>query len=96
MNPTLLAASIAAIATAAGWIVNSALGSRSERRRRRAEARLTHVEQQLEQLYGPLLFLVKEGWSAWRDFCDTLGRNTVFLNGKSLSDEEEVLWLFWG
>ncbi|WP_447035889.1 hypothetical protein [Streptomyces sp. DSM 118878] len=95
MDSTLLAALIAAMATAAGWIINSALGSRAELRRRQAEAQLTHVEQQLEQLYGPLLFLVKEGRSAWQDFCDTLGRNAVFLNGRPLSEEEKALWLFW-
>jgi hypothetical protein len=95
MDSTLLAALIAALATAVGWIVNSALSNRAELRRRRAEARLTHVEQQLEQLYGPLLFLVQEGRSAWQDFCDTLGRNVVFPNGRPLSEEEKALWLFW-
>lgn len=95
MSSALLAALIAATVTATGWIVNSALGSRAEIGRRRAEARLKHVEQQLEQLYGPLLFLVREGRSAWQDFCDTLGRDVVFENGRPLTEEEKAIWLFW-
>ncbi len=95
MHPSLLAALIAATATAAGWIVTSALASRAERRRRRAEARLKHIEQQLEQLYGPLLFLVMEGRSAWEDFCKKFGREVIFSNYGQLAEEEKALWLFW-
>lgn len=102
MDPTLLAALIAATATAAGWFINNALMSRAELKRRRHEARLQHVERQLEQLYGPLLFLVKEGRSAWENFRDTLGREHVFrkfeeFNEKELplNEEELGLWLFW-
>ncbi|MFE6282681.1 hypothetical protein [Streptomyces sp. NPDC057877] len=95
MDSTFLAALIAAAVTAGGWIANHALAARADLRRRQAEARLTHVENQLEQLYGPLLFLVEEGRSAFHDFCDTLGRNYVFAAGRPLSPEEQDLWLFW-
>jgi hypothetical protein len=95
MDSTFLAALMAATVTAGGWIANNALSARGDLRRRKAEARLTHVENQLEQLYGPLLFLVKEGRSAFHDFCDTLGRSNVFAEGRPLSPEERALWLFW-
>ncbi|KOV78290.1 hypothetical protein ADL01_15205 [Streptomyces sp. NRRL WC-3618] len=95
MDSTFLAALIAATVTAGGWLANHLLSARADVKRRKAEARLTHVENQLEQLYGPLLFLVKEGRSAWMDFLDTLGRNYVFASGIPLSPEERDLWLFW-
>ncbi|MET7696332.1 hypothetical protein [Streptomyces sp. NPDC005485] len=95
MDSTFLAALIAATVTVGGWMANHALSARADLRRRQAEARLTHVENQLEQLYGPLLFLVEEGRSAFRDFCDTLGRHYVFAAGRPLSPEDQELWLFW-
>jgi hypothetical protein len=95
MDAALLAALIAAIVTVAGWIANHALTTRAERTRKRHEARLAYVERQLEQLYGPLLFLVEEGRSAFHDFCGTLGRNVVFTGEGSLTPDELQLWLFW-
>ncbi|MFF1658859.1 hypothetical protein [Streptomyces sp. NPDC058255] len=95
MDSTFLAALIAATVTAGGWITNHALSARSDLKRRQSEARLTYVENQLEQLYGPLLFLIEEGRSAFHDFCDTLGRNYVFVAGSPISQEERELWLFW-
>ncbi|UKY50807.1 hypothetical protein [Streptomyces inhibens] len=95
MDSTFLAAVIAAAVTAGGWLVNHTLSARADLKRRKAEARLTHIENQLEQLYGPLLFLIKEGRSAFHDFCETLGHNYVFAPGRPLSPEEQELWLFW-
>ncbi|MDG4859704.1 hypothetical protein P8605_16355 [Streptomyces sp. T-3] len=95
MDPALLATLIAAVVTAGGWIANHALSTRADRRRKEHEARLAHVEKQLEQLYGPLVFLVEEGRSAFRDFCDTLGRPFVFAGDDSLTARELELWLFW-
>ncbi|MFI6336286.1 hypothetical protein [Streptomyces sp. NPDC050535] len=95
MDSTSLAAVIAATVTAGGWLANHALSARADLKRRRTEARLTHVENQLEQLYGPLLFLVKEGRSAFDDFCDTLGHTPAFPPDGHLSSAERDLWLFW-
>ncbi|WP_327351055.1 hypothetical protein [Streptomyces sp. NBC_01304] len=95
MDPALLATLIAAVVTAGGWLANHALATRADRRRKEHEARLAHVEKQLEQLYGPLVFLVQEGRSAFHDFCDTLGRSVVFEGDDSLTPEQLELWLFW-
>lgn len=95
MDPTFLAALIAAMVTVCGWLANHALSARAELKRRQAEARLTHIESQLEQLYGPLVFLVHEGRSSFHDFLDTLGRSYVFRSGQPLSPPELQLWLFW-
>ncbi|MGP3950096.1 hypothetical protein [Streptomyces sp. 7N604] len=94
MDATFTATLIAAIVTAGGWLVNHALSGRADRRRKQYETRLAHVEKQLEQLYGPLLFLVQEGQSAFREFCDTLGQNVAFDNN-GLNPEQMDLWLFW-
>ena len=53
------------VIAAAGAVVVAVIGyfatSRNDRRRREAEARLKYTERQLEELYGPLAFLVIEG-----------------------------------
>lgn len=90
-----MAGLIAAIVTAAGWLANHRLTARSERERRQYETSLAHVDKQLEQLYGPLVFLVQEGRAAWKEFCDSLGRGIVFEGEGRLNEEEMRLWLFW-
>jgi hypothetical protein len=95
MGPVLVAAVIAAAVSAAGWVVNYILSSKLERERTRQAARLTHVQNQLERLYGPLAFLVYEGRKAFNDVWEKFGGQAIFTGDRELSQEELDLWLFW-
>ena len=95
MQPAITVAVIAATVSAIGWIVNYVLSSRSEKERGRLIARLSHIERQLELLYGPLAFLVYEGRRSFLDLLDTLGRKSVFRGNDELPQDELELWLFW-
>lgn len=94
-NPALLVAAITAAVAVAGWVVNYVLTGRNERRRREAEAQLKHTEKQLEELYGPLAFLVIEGQCTFADLLDSLGRRHVFTEGDKLNETDLETWLFW-
>ncbi|MFG2144435.1 hypothetical protein ACGFRG_09605 [Streptomyces sp. NPDC048696] len=94
MDSTITAATIAATAAAIGWLVNHILSERSERNRNRHKAKLSHIERQLEDLYGPLFFLLHEGTASFRDFKETVGRN-IGIIGPSMSPEDLDTWLFW-
>jgi hypothetical protein len=95
--PTAIATAFAAI----GWIVNHILSEYRDRRNQQLAASLKYTERQLEELYGPLAFLVWEGRRTFQDLKETLAE----LRGKKpedmkyifpLSHENELnLWLFW-
>lgn len=95
MNPPVTAAVIAASVSVLGWVINHILSSRSERKRARLTARLSHIEQQLSKLYGPLAFLIYEGKATFSDLLQSLGRSYVFRGDEQLPDDELRLWLFW-
>jgi hypothetical protein len=94
LDNTVTVAVIAGSVSAIGWLVNHILSERAERSRGKHQARLAHVEKQLEELYGPLFFLVHEGTSSFKDFCETVGRNIVFMNDE-ISQGDLKTWLFW-
>ncbi|MET8680936.1 hypothetical protein ABZW18_25990 [Streptomyces sp. NPDC004647] len=94
MDSTITVAVIAGSVSAVGWLVNHALSGRAERKRARHQAALTHVERQLEELYGPLLFLMHEGESSFSDFTQTVGGHAVFVNEQIEPDNLQP-WLFW-
>ncbi len=91
VGTALIAAAVAAV----GWVVTHLLALRAERRRQVQVARLAYVERQLEQLYGPLAFLVLEGRGSFHDLLQTLGRTFVFQGQQPLPEKELALWLFW-
>src|ERR1035438_8400772 len=95
MESAITVAVIAAAASAIGWIVNYVLSSISERERNRLASRLSHIQKQLELLYGPLAFLMFEGRRSFIDLLETLGRKYVFINDRELPQDELELWLFW-
>ncbi len=95
MEPSVIVAIIAGTTTAMGWLVNHILTDRRDREKRQIEFSLKYVERQLEELYGPLAFLLYEGRQTFQDLLSTLGRNYVFMKDKPLSDEELKIWLFW-
>ena len=92
METSIIIALVAGGVTAIGWLANHWLSGRREEGRRRVEAQLKFVERQIEELYGPLVFLIYEGRRTFADLLDTLGQNFVF----PLPGEEELgTWLFW-
>ncbi|MGK7895548.1 MAG: hypothetical protein AB4372_18525 [Xenococcus sp. (in: cyanobacteria)] len=95
MEPSLIVAIIASSVTAIGWLVNHVLTDRRDQEKRQTEALLKYVERQLEELYGPLAFLLYEGRRTFQDLLDTLGRNYVFSNNQPLSEKDLKIWLFW-
>lgn len=95
MNQELALALFAGGLTAAGWLVNHILGERAERRRRHVQAQLDYTTQQLEELYGPLAFLIIEGQQIFSDLLDSLGRRHVFDGDRPLPPDELQTWMFW-
>lgn len=95
MNIELLIAIIVGLITILGWIVNYNLQKRHELYIRKLESSLKHVEKQLEELYGPLLFLIYESEQNFKDLLIYLGRNYVFKSNEELSKEDLKTWLFW-
>ncbi|TMR97568.1 hypothetical protein EJK15_17780 [Nonomuraea basaltis] len=94
MNTAITVAIIAGAVSALGWLVTSILSNRNEIRRRQISARLEYVQKQLEELYGPLAFLVYEGRFTWEDLLATLGRQHVF-DGDHIPEKELPIWLHW-
>lgn len=95
LDTPFLIAILTASVTLLGWLVNHILSASRERNNQRLAASLKYVERQLEELYGPLAFLVVEGRRAAQDFVEALGREPVFEGEGVLSQEEVKLWLFW-
>lgn len=95
MNTALLVGIIASFVTLLGWLVNHILTARRDQRNQHLAASLKFVERQLEELYGPLAFLIMEGRRTLKDLLETLGRDYVFDETDSLTDDELKLWLFW-
>jgi hypothetical protein len=95
VNVAITAAVITAVVTGVGWIVNHVLSERAERKRVRQAAQLSHVQEQLKKLYGPLAFLLWEGADTFEDLWNTLGPASIFREDHTLTDDELQLWLFW-
>jgi hypothetical protein len=95
MQTNITVALIAGAFTAVGWLVTYILKEISDRKRHSLTAQLEHVKQQLEELYGPLTFLVLEGRRTFNNLLETLGRDIVFDNDHPLPASELKIWLFW-
>ena len=61
----VLVAFIAAMVTAAGWVITNFISRVREDRTRRLELTLAHIERQIEELYGPLLNLIVQIRATW-------------------------------
>jgi hypothetical protein len=95
MDTTLTIAIIGATVSIIGWMVNHILSTSSERRREKLNFQIEFTKQQLEELYGPLAFLILEGRRTFQDLLAALGRNHVFLGNNPLLEKELKTWLFW-
>ena len=95
IDASVLVAVIGGLVTALGWLVSTRLTASQERQRQQADALLKYVERQLEELYGPLAFLIYEGRRTYEDLLEALGRTYVFEANAPLPEDELRIWLFW-
>jgi hypothetical protein len=95
MDTTILLAILAATVTAIGWMINYVLNGRDERRKEQLDASHNYLQSQLQELYGPLAFLIQESRRSRQDLLMTLGRDQIFVPGQELTDAELKAWLFW-
>jgi hypothetical protein len=96
MDTTLTIAVLGATVSALGWVANYIVSTTADKRRQRLISRLEFTKQQLEELYGPLAFLVLEGRRTWQDLLAVLGRDYVFpADNRALPEKELEVWLFW-
>jgi hypothetical protein len=95
MNTALTVAILGAVVTAIGWLITHILSTSAERRHQRLIAQVEFTKQQLEELYGPLAFLILEGEQSFRDLLEALGRNYVFPPNDHIEGDELNIWLFW-
>ena len=89
---TLIAALVAATATAAGWVVSYAYGRRRDAQAKELELRVRYRQRQIEELYGPLFSLIEQVFSA-----DEVQERILPQGAQVLSDEEQdrVRRFFW-
>lgn len=95
MNPALVVAIITASVTLVGWLVTHILTIYRDSRNQKLAASLKYVERQLEELYGPLAFLILEGRRTFKDLMEALGRDYIFDENDFISEEDLKVWLFW-
>jgi hypothetical protein len=95
MEIPIVTAIIAASVAAIGWVVGYVLTNRRDRVNQRLTASAKYLEQQLQELYGPLAMLVLEGRRTYRELLDVLGRDHVFVAGNPLEGNDLKTWLFW-
>src|SRR5215211_4557738 len=95
IDTPILLALLAAVVSVVGWVANYIFSGRDERRKKQLDASLAYLESQLQELYGPLNFLIQESRRTHQDLLQALGRDHVFEEGKELSDQDLKTWLFW-
>lgn len=96
MDLTLTIAILGAAVSAIGWVANYILSTAADKRRQRLISQLDFTKQQLEELYGPLAFLVLEGEQSFRELLEVLGRNFVLLGEDgTISEQDLKTWFFW-
>ena len=96
MDTALLIAIITATASILSWVINSIYSSWKTKRKEKFEARLQFIDKQLEELYGPLAFLVHEGENSFKSIFKTNRKKWVSLKGDDPIPKEQLeLWIFW-
>jgi len=95
MEIAIIVAIISATVTILGWLVNHILNGQRERKTQELVAQMKFTERQLEELYGPLAFLIWDGRRTFEDLLEILGRNYVFPISGILTENELNTWLFW-
>jgi len=62
----VFAALLAAAVAVVGWPVTYLYAKRKDDQTRRTEAKLKHLERQIDELYGPLEALIQQVFAVWR------------------------------
>jgi hypothetical protein len=94
MDTAIVVAVVAASVTAIGWLVDHRLSGRRELRRIAVENALRHVESQLKDLYGPLVFYLHEGEQAFQDILEEIGRDgVIFIDGGLETEDDVKTWI---
>lgn len=86
---------VIAVVSGIGWMIARILGSRGDRKRQQIIWQLEFIQKQLEELYGPLEFLLVEGEGTFQVLLSQLGRNYVFDAQDRISESDLKTWLFW-
>lgn len=94
MDLTLTIAILGAAISAISWVATYIFSTAADKSRQRLISQLEFTRQQLEELYGPLAFLVLEDEQSFRDLLEVLGRNHVFFDD-AIPPEDLKTWLFW-
>jgi hypothetical protein len=95
MDAPVIAAIIAGSVAILGWPASYLFTSLANTANQRRVAALAHIEKQLQELYGPLAFLVYEGRQSFEELIDSLGRTYVFDENDQITKEDLKLWMFW-
>jgi hypothetical protein len=95
MQDAVIAATIAGSVASIGWLATYALTASANLRSLKQAAALRHIEKQLEELYGPLAFLVLEGEQTFKELTQVLGREDIFDEDDHISEADLKTWLFW-
>jgi hypothetical protein len=74
MDTTIAIAVLGALISVIGWITNYILSTTAERHRQRLLTQIEFTKQQLEELYGPLVFLVVEGKYSFSEAMQTIAQ----------------------
>lgn len=77
-----------------GWFISHTVTTFGDKRRQELIWQLEFTSKQLEQLYGPLAFVLTEGRQRFDDLLRSLGRSDVFVGDEKLPKEELDTWLF--
>jgi hypothetical protein len=96
MDITWAIAILGAVVTALGWLATHSLSTSAENRRQQLISRVEFTKQQLEELYGPLAFLLLEGRQTFHALEVVLGRDHLKDEDvASFSEPELEAWRFW-
>ena len=95
MDAPILVATISATVTILGWLITHILTGYRDRKTKELSAQMKFTERQLEELYGPLAFLIWDGKRTFEDLLEILGRNYVFPPSGIITEDELKTWLFW-
>jgi hypothetical protein len=87
----LLAALLAAVVAVSGWYATYFYTKRIEDNTRRLEAKLSHLERQIDELYGPLQALIEQIFTVWTVRENLLGDKSRLSPG----DKEAARQLIW-
>jgi len=81
------------VLVAIGWLVTHYLSKTKDRELQRDRDRKGYLDRQLARLYGPIYGLLMQNERLVRQVQERLGRKTVFESNRSLTDEEEKIWV---